>query len=45
MQCGRVIQAWPEYEQCAAIARRRGVALQEVQQAAMAAYRRGTKRR
>ncbi len=38
-QGDRVVQAWPEYEQCATIARRRGVPLAEVQQAALAAFR------
>lgn len=35
----RAVQAWPEYEDCLAVARRRGVALKEVQQAAMESYR------
>jgi uncharacterized protein (DUF111 family) len=36
---GEVIQAWPEYEDCAKLARRRKVPLGEVQQAALAAFR------
>jgi uncharacterized protein (DUF111 family) len=32
---GRVLQAWPEYEDCAAAARRHGVPLTRVQQAAL----------
>ncbi|MBW7904295.1 MAG: nickel pincer cofactor biosynthesis protein LarC [Phycisphaerae bacterium] len=36
---GRVVRAWPEYEDCAAAARRAGAALQDVQQAALAAWR------
>jgi len=36
---GRELQAWPEYEDCAQLARRRGVPLREVQQAALTAYR------
>ena len=36
---GRLLQAWPEYEQCARLAGRHGVSLQEVQQAALEAYR------
>lgn len=35
---GAVVQAWPEYEDCAAAALRAGVALRDVQQAALAAY-------
>ena len=35
----RVLQAWPEYEQCASLAREHGVSLWEVQQAALEAYR------
>lgn len=35
---GRPVQAWPEYEECAAKARRLGVPLKEVQQAALRAY-------
>ena len=37
---GRAIQAWPEYEDCAAIARRRNVPLKEIQQAALETWRR-----
>ncbi len=33
------VQAWPEYEDCAALARRHGVALKEVQLAALEAFR------
>ena len=36
---GRVVQSWPEYEDCAALARERHVPLKEVQQAALSAYR------
>lgn len=36
---GKAIQVWPEYDDCAALARRRGVSLAEVQQAALAAWR------
>ena len=36
---GRVLQVWPEYEDCAALAERHGVSLWEVQQAALEAYR------
>ena len=35
----REIRAWPEYEDCAAIARRRGVTLAEVQRAALEAFK------
>jgi hypothetical protein len=35
---GAVVQAWPEYEDCAAAALRAGVALRDVQQAALAAF-------
>ena len=46
---GEIVQAWPEYEDCAELARRRKVPLGEVQQAALQAYRSGkraaTKRR
>jgi uncharacterized protein (TIGR00299 family) protein len=42
---GRVLQVWPEYAGCAELARGRGVPLVEVQQAALAAFRRrGSKR-
>jgi len=34
---GEVVQAWPEYEDCAALARRHGVPLQQVQHAALRA--------
>lgn len=37
---GRVVRVWPEYEDCAAAARRAGAAFQDVQQAALAAWRR-----
>jgi uncharacterized protein (TIGR00299 family) protein len=37
---GRAVQAWPEYDDCAMLARRRGVALADVQQAALESYRR-----
>ncbi len=36
---GRPIQAWPEYEDCAAIARAKRLPLREVQQEALDAYR------
>ena len=36
---GAIVQLWPEYEDCAACAEKRGVALQEVQQEALRAYR------
>lgn len=36
---GREVHAWPEYEDCAAAARRGRVSLQEVQLAALAAHR------
>jgi uncharacterized protein (TIGR00299 family) protein len=36
--------AWPEYEDCAGIARRRRIPLHEVQQAALESYRAGAKR-
>lgn len=35
---GREVQAWPEYEDCARLARRRGAALREVQRAALRAH-------
>ncbi len=35
---GHPVQAWPEYEDCAAAARRRGVPLKRVQQAALETY-------
>ena len=35
---GRVLQAWPEYEDCAALAGRHGISLWQVQQAALDAY-------
>ena len=38
---GEIVQAWPEYEDCAELARRRKVPLGEVQQAALQAYRSG----
>jgi len=40
---GRELQAWPEYEECAAQARRHGVALADVQQAALESYRSSSK--
>jgi uncharacterized protein (TIGR00299 family) protein len=39
---GRPVQAWPEYDDCAAIARRKEVPLKEVQQAALETWRRRT---
>lgn len=36
---GAVIQAWPEYDECAAAARRTGAPLSEVQQAALTRWR------
>jgi hypothetical protein len=36
---GAVVQAWPEFEDCAAAARRRGVPLKDVQRAALEAHR------
>jgi uncharacterized protein (DUF111 family) len=36
---GLALQAWPEYEDCAAVARRRAVPLKEVQMAALEAWR------
>jgi uncharacterized protein (TIGR00299 family) protein len=36
---GEVLNAWPEYEDCAEAARRRGVPVREVQQAALFAWR------
>jgi len=41
---GKVVQAWPEYDECAALARKRGVPLVEIQQAALAAFRVGQRR-
>jgi len=35
---GRELHAWPEYDTCAALAERHGVALAQVQQAALAGY-------
>jgi len=35
---GRVLQVWPEYDACAALAERHGVTLWQVQQAALVAY-------
>ena len=37
---GEVLQAWPEYEDCAAAARKAGLPLREVQTAALLAWRR-----
>lgn len=37
---GKLAQAWPEYEECAAAARQAGVSLQEVQQEALRAWSR-----
>jgi uncharacterized protein (TIGR00299 family) protein len=42
---GEVVQAWPEYEDCAELARRRGVPLREIQHAALSARRDGPSRR
>jgi len=39
-QAGAVVQAWPEYEDCAAAALERGVPLRVVQEAALSAWRR-----
>jgi uncharacterized protein (TIGR00299 family) protein len=36
---GRELQAWPEYEDCAALARKSGVPLKRIQEAALEAYR------
>jgi len=41
---GRPVQVFPEYEDCAALAREADVPLREVQRAALAAYRRGSRR-
>ncbi len=41
---GRELHAWPEYEDCAAAARRGRVSLQEVQLAALASYRAASRR-
>ena len=38
---GRVLRAWPEYDDCAALAERHGVPLERVQQAALEAYASG----
>ena len=35
---GKIVQAWPEYEDCAAAARKAGVPLQDVQQDALRAW-------
>jgi len=35
---GRALQAWPEYDDCAALARKHAVPLSEVQQAALRSY-------
>lgn len=43
MRDGVELHAWPEYEDCAAAARRSGVTLHEVQMAALEAHRRGRK--
>jgi len=37
---GRELQVWPEYDDCAALARRHSVPFQTIQQAALFAYRR-----
>ena len=37
---GEEYQAWPEYEDCAALARKHGVPLKRIQEEAMKAYRR-----
>lgn len=36
---GEIVQAWPEFDECAAAARRHGVALKTVQRAALEAHR------
>ena len=36
---GRVLHAWPEYEDCATLAERHGASLSDVQQAALETYR------
>lgn len=41
---GRALRGWPEYDDCAAAARRHGVALREVQETTLAAWRRGRRR-
>lgn len=41
---GRVVQAWPEYEDCAAAAQQHNVPLKDVQQAALTAWQRQTER-
>lgn len=40
-QGGRIVQAWPEFEDCAAAAERHGVSLREVQSVALGAWRQG----
>jgi len=40
---GKLLQAWPEYEPCAAAARKHGVSLWTVQRAALEAYERNRK--
>lgn len=42
---GRRVQAWPEYEDCAALARREGIPLKEVQHLALEAHRAATRER
>ena len=42
---GEVLQAWPEYEDCAAAAKKTGVPLREVQAAALTAWRRPARKR
>lgn len=38
LRAGSVVRAWPEYEDCAVLAARRGVSLWDVQRAAVAAH-------
>jgi uncharacterized protein (DUF111 family) len=42
---GTILQAWPEYEDCAAAARRADVTLRDVQTAALEAWRRRARTR
>jgi uncharacterized protein (TIGR00299 family) protein len=41
---GRAVQAWPEYEDCAELARRHGVPLRRVQEAALRSLRGGSRK-